>query len=85
VSRLNVSNFAWAIGVIFAVLGLHFYYVREIVASMVLFSVMFFSVGLAVLTVFFIWYAGNRIVVWARPADVNAAVLPRPLASHAKS
>jgi hypothetical protein len=83
-SRPNASNYAWATGAMSVGLGLHFYYVRELVASMVLFSVMFFSLSLVVLSVFFVWYAGKQVAAWARPASRNANTLPRCLASHAR-
>jgi len=83
-SRPNARNYAWATGVMIIGLGLHFYYVRELVASMVLFSVLFFSLSLAVLSVFFVWYAGEQVAMWARPASRNAITLLRNLALEAR-
>ena len=42
--------------VVIAGLGLRFYYVREMVASMVLFSLLFVLTSLVVLTGFSLWY-----------------------------
>jgi hypothetical protein len=83
-SRPNANNYAWATGVMIVGLGLHFYYVRELVASMILFSLMFFSLSLVVLSVFFVWYAGKQVAMWARPASPNAITLPRSLALDAR-
>ena len=44
------SNYLWAMGAVaIAGLGLHFYYVREMLASLALFSLLFFSVAAVVL------------------------------------
>ena len=80
-SRPTASNYAWGISVMIIMgLGLQFYYVRELVASMVLFSAVFFSLSLVVLSVFFVWYAGKQVAVWARPVSrkrQHTAPLPR--------
>ena len=65
-------------------LGLHFYYVREIVASMILFSVVFFSACLVVLSGFFVWYAGRQIAMWGRPASRNTITASPNLALNTR-
>lgn len=61
----RTSNYAWAMGAVALGLGLRFYDVREMLASLALFSLLFFSLGLVVLGVFFVCYAGNRAATWA--------------------
>lgn len=63
------SNYAWAMGVIAVGLGLHFYFMREMLVSLALFSLLFFLLTLVVLSVFCIFYAGNRATIWAGPAS----------------
>lgn len=62
----RVSNYAWTA---LAALGLHFYYVQELLAQFALFSFVFFSLSLAVLSVFFVWYASNRAATWSGSAS----------------
>jgi hypothetical protein len=66
------------------VLRLEFYYVREMLASLVLFSVIFFSLGLVVLSAFLVWYAGNQVAIWASPASRAVVTLFQRLASQAR-
>jgi hypothetical protein len=65
----RTSNYLWTMGVVAVGLGLHFYYVREMLASLALFSLFFFSLTLVVLSVFFVCYAGNQAGLWAGPAS----------------
>jgi hypothetical protein len=83
-NKPNASIYAWASGVAIVGLSLHFYYVRELVVSMALFSVAFFSLTLAVLGAFLISYAGKQVAVWARPASRSANSLPRDLAPNGR-
>ena len=66
------------------VLRLEFYYVREMLASLVLFSVIFFSLSLVVLSAFLVWYAGNQVAIWANPASRAVVTLFQRLASQAR-
>ena len=63
----RTSNYAWAMGAVGLGLGLHFYYVQEMLASLALFSLLFFSLSLVALSVFFVCYAGNQAARWAGP------------------
>jgi hypothetical protein len=65
----RTSNYLWAMGAVAMGLGLHFYYVREMLASLALFSLLFFSVTAVVLSVFVVWYVGNQTATWAGPAS----------------
>jgi hypothetical protein len=65
--------------VVIAGLGLHSYYVRELLVFLLLFSVAFFFFALAVLGSFLIWWAGQQMAIWSRPASRNVIVLSRRL------
>jgi hypothetical protein len=66
-------------------LGLYSYYVRELLASLALFSMAFFFVALAVLGVFLVVCASVQVAIWARPASRNMIALSRRLiAAYAK-
>jgi hypothetical protein len=68
-SWAQTSNCAWAMGAVALALGLHIYYVREMLASLALFGVFFFSLTLVTLGVFFACYAGNQAALWAGRAS----------------
>jgi hypothetical protein len=65
----RTSNYLWAMGAVAVGLGLHSYYVREMLASLALFGLFFFSTTLVVLSVFVVCYAGNQAALWAGPAS----------------
>jgi hypothetical protein len=60
-------------------LGLYSYYVRELLASLVLFSVGFIFLGLVALGMFLIWSASVQVAIWTRPASRNMIALSRRL------
>jgi hypothetical protein len=60
-------------------LGLYSFYVRELLASLALFTVGFFFLGLAALGVFLIWSAGVAIAAWTPPASRNVIAFSRRL------
>jgi hypothetical protein len=60
-------------------LGLYSYYVRELLASLVLFSLAFFFLGLVVLGVFLFWCASVQVAIWTRPVPRNLIALSRRL------
>jgi hypothetical protein len=68
---LSARNCVWATSVVMLGLGLRFYYVRELVVTMFLFSLLFFSLALTVLSGFFAGYAGKRVAIWAGVASTN--------------
>jgi hypothetical protein len=65
----RTSNYTWVMGVVAVGLGLQFYYMREMLASLALFSLVFFTLSLVALSVFSICYAGNQAAIWAGPAS----------------
>jgi hypothetical protein len=65
---VRTSNYPWAMGAMAVGLSLHFYYMREMLVSLALFSLLFLSLSLAVLSVLCFCYAGRRAAIWAGPA-----------------
>jgi hypothetical protein len=67
------------VGVVIVGLGLYSYYVRELLASLFLFSVGFIFLGVVVLGLFLIWSASVQVAIWTRPASRNIMALSRRL------
>jgi hypothetical protein len=59
--------------------GLYSYYVRELLASLVLFTAACFIVGLVTIGAFLIWCAGEKVAIWIPPASRNMIALSRRL------
>jgi hypothetical protein len=67
-------------------LGLYSYYVRELLACLLLFSVAFFFLTLVVLGVFLVWCASEQVAMWTRPASRNVIALSRRfIAAYARA
>lgn len=75
-----------------AVLALRFYYVREMIAALMIFSVLFAVGAIVALAVFLLDRASEQIVIWAeagaRPvlrwaSDVTEGIFARPAWVHA--
>jgi len=79
--KIKVIEYTCGFSALIVGLGLYSYYVRELLASLALFTGAFFLVGLAVAGVFLLWYAGVQVVVWTRPASRNVIALSRRLAA----
>ena len=60
-------------------LGLYSFRVRELLASLVLFTIAFFILGLAAFGMFFLCRASAKVVIWTRPASRNMIALSRRL------
>ena len=71
-SELKAIDYTCGLGVMIVGLGLFSYDVRELLASLLLFSVVFFSMGLIVLCVFLAWSASKQVALWSRLASRNA-------------
>jgi hypothetical protein len=56
-------------------LGLYSYYVRELLASLLLFSALFLAVGLIALGAVLAWYASKQVALWSRLVSRNAIAL----------
>jgi hypothetical protein len=77
--KLKANDYTCGLSVVILGLGLYSYYVRELLVSLLLFCVAFFFLALAVLGAFLIWYAGEQMAIWTRPATRNMIVLSRRL------
>jgi hypothetical protein len=62
-------------------LALYSYYVRELLASLVLFSAVFFFLGVAVFTVFLLWCASVQVAIWTPSASRTLIAFSRRLIS----
>jgi hypothetical protein len=67
------------LGVLIVGLGLYSYYVRELLASLVLFTAAFFFLALAALGVFLIWCASVQVAIWTPSASRNMIAFSRRL------
>jgi hypothetical protein len=77
--KLKSIDYTCGLSVVIVGLGLYSYYVRELLVSLFLFSVAFFLLALVVLGLFLIWWAGEQMAIWTRPASQNVLALSRRL------
>jgi len=70
--------------VVIVCLGLYSYYVRELLASLLLFSVGFILLGMVVLGLFLIWHTSVQVVIWTRPASPSMIALSRRLSPRTR-
>jgi hypothetical protein len=77
-----------------AVLALRFYYVREMIAALVIFSVLFAAGAIVVLAVFLVDRLSQQIVIWAEAGlgavvhwvtDAAEGILAKPVWAQAAS
>jgi hypothetical protein len=62
------------IGLSFVViLALHIYYVQELLAALILFSLLFVAVSAAALTIFLSVHATKPVIIWATPKVLRVA------------
>jgi hypothetical protein len=73
--KLKALDYTCGLGVVIVGLGLYSYYVRELLASLFLFSAVFFSMGLVALSVFLAWCASKQVALWSRSASRNVVAL----------
>jgi hypothetical protein len=73
--KLKALEYACGLGVVIVGLGLYSYYIRELLTFLLLFSAVFFSMGLVVLSVFLAWYAGKQVALWSCSASRNTVAL----------
>ena len=78
-------GYTCGLSVVIVGLGLYSYYVRELLASLVLFTGAFFLLGLVALGMFLIWAACEKLAIWTAPTSRNVVALSRRLiAAYAK-
>ena len=70
--KIKIVDYTCGLVVTIVGLGLYSYYVRELLASLLLFSAVFFAIGLFVLIVVLAWDASNLLALWSRLASRNA-------------
>ena len=73
--KIRIRNYTCGLAVTIVALGLYSYYVRELLASLVLFSALFLVMGVIVLGVIVAWYASEQVALWSRLASRNAIAL----------
>lgn len=75
-------------GLIAVIVGfglLYSYYVRELMASLVLFTMASFLLGAVALGVFLIWSAGEKVAIWIGLTSRNLVALThRFIIAHAR-
>src|SRR5580704_18295153 len=76
--KIRIRNYTCGLLVTIVALGLYSYYVRELFASLFLFSALFLAAGLIVLGVVLAWYASKQVALWSRLASRNAIALTVP-------
>lgn len=67
-----------------AVAALQIYFVQELMAAMLLFSVVFAAVAVAVLLLYLFDRASQRTIAWAEPQTMRAARLARRALARAE-
>lgn len=71
----NLSDCALEMGVFVLGLGLNLYTVSEVAASVMISSIVLFTVGLALMGTWLIWSALNSVATWRRVASRKSALL----------
>jgi hypothetical protein len=70
--KIKIRNYTCGLAVTIVALGLYSYYVRELLASLLLFSALFLTAGLIVLGAVLAWYASKQVALWSRLVPQNA-------------
>jgi hypothetical protein len=83
--EIKIREYTSGLVVTIVGLGLYSYYVRELLAALTIFSVVFFFLALVGLGALLVWCASVQVAVWARPASRNLIAFSRRLiAAYAK-
>jgi hypothetical protein len=77
--KLKAAEYACGISIAIVALGLYSYYVRELLASLALFTAGFFCLGLLVFGAFLLWYASVQVATWTGPASRDVVAFSRRL------
>jgi hypothetical protein len=82
----RIRYFMCGLAVAIVGLGMYSYYVRELLASLALFSLGFVFLTLFGLGAFLVWWASVQLRIWAGPASRNMMAFSRRIISaYAKS
>jgi nicotinamide riboside transporter PnuC len=76
---LKATGYTCGLGAMIVGLGVYSYQVRELLTSLVLFTIAFFFVGLVALGVFLIWSLSEKVTIWTQSASRNVIALSRRL------
>jgi hypothetical protein len=83
--RTNIIKCTCGVVVTIAALDLYSYYVRELLVSLVFFTVAFAILALAVLAAVLLWWAGEQLAHKTGPASRKVIAFSRRLiAAHAR-
>jgi hypothetical protein len=84
--KIKVMEYMCGFSALIVGLGFYSYYVRELLASLALFTGAFFLLGAAIAGAFLLWCAGVQAIVWFRPASRNMIAISRRLiAAYARA
>ena len=77
--EIKTIEYMCGLSVMIVGLGLYSYYVRELLASLVLFTGTFLLLGLLALGVFLAWCGCAKVAIWARSASRSVIAYSRRL------
>jgi hypothetical protein len=77
VGKIKIRDYTCGLIVTIVGLGLYSYYVRELLAVLTLFSVVFAVLALPMLTALLIWYTSVQVAAWAKPASISVIAYSR--------
>jgi uncharacterized membrane protein len=75
--EIKIMEYTCGLSAVIVGLGLYSYYVRELLASLALFSMAFFFLATVAFGMFLIWRASVRVAIWTRPASRNVVAFSR--------
>ena len=80
-SELKIKQYIYILIVAAAGLSLYsyYYFVRELLATLALFSVAFFFLALVVMGALLIWWASEQVANWTLPASRTVVAFSRRL------
>lgn len=90
--KLLATKWRWAVFGLAAAPTIHFYYVREMIAALMIFSLLFAAVFVVIVVLFLLDRASERIVEWCEAgashvarwiADGIEGIIARPAWAHA--
>src|SRR5579863_8454269 len=73
--KIRIRSYTCGLAATIVGFCLYSYYVRELLASLFLFSALFLAAGLIVLSVVLAWYASKQAALWSRFALRSAIAL----------
>ena len=73
--EFKTSDCAWGMGVFTVGLGLNLYTAGEVVASLMISSIMILTLGLTLTSMLLIWHAVKSVAGWGRVASRNPTLL----------